>query len=51
VIEIVGRWSQHPDPLMHTSDAYDVAFQTLWGLLPDCDHRDKLCGWGTLEVS
>jgi hypothetical protein len=46
VVALVGRNSQHPDPAMHTSEAYDVAYQTLWGILPPCDHHDHPCGWG-----
>ena len=46
VIALIGRNSQHPDPAMHTSQAYDVAYRTFWGILPPCDHDDQPCGWG-----
>ena len=44
VVELVGSWSQHPDPIMHTNDAYEIAYQTLCDLLPPCDHDDLACG-------
>ena len=46
VIALVGRNSQHPDHAIHTSQAYDVAYRTLWGILLPCDHDDQPCGWG-----
>lgn len=46
IIALVGRHSQHADPLMHTSAAYEVVSDTLWDLLPNCDHEDRSCGWG-----
>jgi hypothetical protein len=30
---------------MHSSEAYDVVYRTLWDLLPPCDHGDTPCGW------
>jgi hypothetical protein len=35
VIRLVGHQSRHPEPLMHTSSAYDVAYQTVLAAVPD----------------
>ena len=40
LIELVGYWANGPD-ILRTDEAYDVAYQTLYELLPDC--RD--CTW------
>jgi hypothetical protein len=36
LIELVGWESTHHDHMLHTSDAYDVAYKTLYNLLLDC---------------
>jgi hypothetical protein len=41
VVELVGWASRHPDPRLHTSAAYETAYEHLLGLLPDC--RDCGC--------
>jgi hypothetical protein len=46
VIDLVGHNSRHANPIMHTSGTYDLVYQTLWALLPPCDHDEKACGWG-----
>jgi hypothetical protein len=38
---LVGWSSQHPEPLLHTRAAYDVAYDHIYQLLPDC--RNCLC--------
>lgn len=46
VVQLVGRESIHPDPELRTSQAYQVVYDTFYGMLPPCDHEDRLCGWG-----
>ncbi len=41
MVELVGWGSRHPDPRLHTSDAYEVCYQHLLDLLPEC--RDCGC--------
>ncbi len=41
VTQLVGWGSNHPDPALRSSVAYDVVYQTLYDLLPDC--RDCGC--------
>ncbi|MDP9471721.1 MAG: hypothetical protein M3Q71_13835 [Chloroflexota bacterium] len=36
LIRLVGWGAQIHDPVLRSSDAYDVAYQTLYHLLPDC---------------
>ncbi len=36
LVRLVGWGSNHPDPALRTSAAYDVVYQTLYDLLPDC---------------
>ncbi len=33
---LVGWGAQNQDPVLRSCDAYDVAYQTLYALLPDC---------------
>lgn len=40
---IVGMTSDNPDPDLRTAAAYDVAYQTLYRLLPPCQH-EGMCG-------
>ena len=49
LVKLVGDHSRNADPLLHSSDAYDLAYQTLWELLPPCEHDDEACGWGSSE--
>ncbi|MFL6230991.1 MAG: hypothetical protein ACJ741_19620 [Pyrinomonadaceae bacterium] len=39
--QLVGRNARSADPLMHTSEAYELAYRTLYRLLPNC--RDCVC--------
>lgn len=32
------------DPRLQTSEAYDVAYETIYGALPDCQHDEIICG-------
>ncbi len=41
--EVVGFTSENPDAALRTPAAYDVAYQHLYRLLPDCRH-DGMCG-------
>jgi len=43
---LVGFDSKHPDPRLHTREAYDLAYQTIYYLLPDCCN----CGCLTVEA-
>ncbi len=36
VIRLVGWLADSADPVIRSSDAYDVAYQTLYARLPDC---------------
>lgn len=36
VEELVGWYAKKPDPLLSSSKAYDVAYQTIYGELPAC---------------
>ncbi|MDP9472214.1 MAG: hypothetical protein M3Q71_16370 [Chloroflexota bacterium] len=36
LLRLVGWGAQNQDPVLRSSDAYDVAYQTLYALLPDC---------------
>ncbi len=36
LLRLVGWGAQNQDPVLRSSDAYDVAYQTLYDLLPDC---------------
>ncbi len=36
LLRLVGWGAQSHDPVLRSSDAYDVAYQTLYDLLPDC---------------
>jgi hypothetical protein len=40
LIRLVGWFSTHPDPAVCSSRAYKVAYETIYGLLPDCRHRE-----------
>jgi hypothetical protein len=42
LVALVGWGSRHPDPRLHTSAAYDVAYRRVYALLPDC--RECACG-------
>ena len=46
VIALVGNLSESDDAALRTSAAYDAAYQTLYRLLPDCDHDDSMCRRG-----
>lgn len=39
---LVGWGAEHDDPVLTSSAAYDVAYEHLYELLPDCQH-DGLC--------
>ncbi len=43
--QLVGWGSNHPDPALRTSAAYDVAYQTLYDLLPDCQDCGCAVEW------
>ena len=43
LVDIIGWHSANPDAALRTSDAYEVAYQHLYHLLPDCRH-DGMCG-------
>ncbi len=36
LLRLVGWGAQSRDPVLRSCDAYDVAYQTLYDLLPDC---------------
>lgn len=36
---IIGSWADQPDAALRTAAAYDVAYQHLYHLLPDCRHE------------
>ncbi len=36
LVRLVGVRAENPDPDLHSMAAYDVAYQTLYALLPDC---------------
>jgi hypothetical protein len=36
LIALAGWHSRHPEPLMRTSAAYDVAYDAIYNMLPDC---------------
>jgi hypothetical protein len=36
VSRLVGWSAKHPDPRLHTSAAYDIAYHTIYNALPDC---------------
>ncbi len=36
LLRLVGWGAQNRDPVLRSCDAYDVAYQTLYDLLPDC---------------
>ncbi len=36
LVRLVGFRAENPDPVLHPMTAYDVAYQTLYALLPDC---------------
>ena len=42
MVELVGWGSHHPDPRLHTSEAYETAYRRLYELLPNC--RQCACG-------
>lgn len=46
VISLVGNISDSDDAAMRTAAAYDTAYQTLYHMLPDCDHGDTMCRRG-----
>ncbi len=41
VMRLVGWHAENPDPVLHTMAAYDLVYQVLYDLLPDC--RDCAC--------
>lgn len=41
---IIGHLAVQFDPDLRTSAAYDVAYQSLYRLLPNCQH-DGICRW------
>lgn len=40
---LVGWGRPDRDPVLSTSAAYDVAYETVYQALPDCQHADILC--------
>lgn len=46
MMELVGKWAITSDPDLKSSEAYDVAYQHLYNLLPDCRH-EGMCGPNT----
>ncbi len=46
LVMLVGWNSAHPDPMLRTERAYELAYEYLYELLPDCSHDAALsCGW------
>ncbi|HKD45169.1 MAG TPA: hypothetical protein VKD24_05885 [Candidatus Angelobacter sp.] len=43
---LVGWFARNPDLRLHTGEAYDLAYQTIYYLLPDC----RNCGCLTVEA-
>lgn len=37
----VGWSSESANPYMHTSEAYDIAYDTIYAALPDCQHEGE----------
>lgn len=44
VKSLVGWTSDATRPELRTPEAHDVVYQTLYAMLPDCQHEDRLCG-------
>lgn len=40
LLELVGWFAKSDDPVLHTCDAYDVAYHRIYDALPDC----RACG-------
>ncbi len=45
LVRLVGFRAQSPDPVIRSMAAYDVAYQTLYALLPDCWGCDCAPRW------
>ncbi len=45
LVRLVGFRAENPDPVLHSMAAYDVAYQTLYALLPDCWDCDCAPRW------
>jgi hypothetical protein len=45
--QLVGSESHHPEPWVNTMEAHTVGYQTLYKLLPDCNHEDR---WDCFRV-
>jgi len=43
MLKLVGFNSQSKAPLMHTSEAYDLAYKTIYEVLPPCQHVHPCC--------
>jgi hypothetical protein len=41
--DLVGFFAERKDPKLITSSAYDLAYETIYGTLPDCKHPGGLC--------
>lgn len=46
VEELVGWHAGHPDTLVNSQEAYHVAYNSLYELLPDCDPVGCMCQFG-----
>jgi hypothetical protein len=36
LVLLVGWGSRHPEPVMRSQEGYDIAYDTIYSLLPDC---------------
>lgn len=41
LVQLVGWHAERPE--LRTSHAYDLAYDTIYEALPDCQHEDILC--------
>jgi hypothetical protein len=42
LLYLVGHLRTDRNPILSTSEAYDVAYQTIYKALPDCNHGDRI---------
>lgn len=44
LVELVGNYREKEgDPFLYTSEAYDLAYQTVYDALPNCRHESAFC--------
>lgn len=49
MMKLVGDLAERDDAVIRSSESYDLAYRTLYDLLPDCRHEGG-CYWGVEKL-